>query len=45
MTNEPNEPRRPQLTGCGWAFLVVTALFTIAILYILFNFGSWLGDL
>jgi hypothetical protein len=38
---------KPRLNGCGWAVLAVLVplvlAFAAAALYILFNFGSWLG--
>jgi len=44
---DTKEPRGPRLSGCGWAVLAVIVplalAFAFAILYILVNFGSWLG--
>jgi hypothetical protein len=41
------EPKSPRLNGCGWAALAVLVplglAFAAVALYILFNFGSWLG--
>lgn len=45
MTTDDNKPERARLNGCGWAALIVLSAFALAILYILFNFGSWLGSL
>jgi hypothetical protein len=42
-----NGSKSPRLNGCGWAALVVIVplvlAFAAAILFILFNFGAWLG--
>lgn len=42
-----NAPKSPRLSGCGWTALAVIVplvlAFASAVLYVLFNFGSWLG--
>lgn len=47
MMKEDNDSTGPRLSGCGWAALAVIVpiglAFVAAALYILFNFGSWLG--
>jgi hypothetical protein len=45
MTNEQPEPKGRRLSGCGVAVMLTLAAFAVALLYILFNFGAWLGDL
>jgi hypothetical protein len=46
MTNL-DDNKKAKLNGCGWAALAVIVplalAFAFAALYILFNFGSWLG--
>jgi ATP/ADP translocase len=47
MMKEDNERTGPRLNGCGWAALAVIVplalAFALVLLFILFNFGAWLG--
>lgn len=44
MTNDNEAKTDRKLNGCGWIAIGLMLAFSAAVLYVLFMFGSWIGQ-